>query len=418
MRLRPLRRQKGWNEILTQCPICGKSGWCAINDDQDIVHCMRFASDDYLESSIGRQYVHYLDPNHFSKVDVEIVHADSTEKRTDDHLDVVYRTMIEEMKLSEAHLYHLRNVRHFSDNEIVLRQYRTMPAADRYKIANNLLIRLEEPSALLGVPGFFTQSGRHGDYWSMSGLTGLMIPFHSIKNEITGWQIRVDEPPLELKMEGAIKGEVIKELEPSQWGMRRARCRIHVQEKTLEVILTEKDEKVCYSKSGQFVFRVELKEGNRYWWWSSGSKDNGSSIGAPLPYHLALPSPVLQHWSIGETPDAIIDCSEVWITEGPIKADKAAEALGKPVFGLPGIGTYSLVLEPLKQLGCKHIVIAYDADLIVKPEVQQTLENCAEFFAKHTNMSMSLALWDLSLGKGIDNLLDEGYVPQLSLMID
>lgn len=418
MRLRPLRKHKGWNEILTQCPICGKSGWCAINNEQNIVRCMRVVSDEYLESMIGRQYIHYLDPEQFSKIEIEIVHSESVEKRADDHLDLVYRTMIEEMELSNEHLYHLRNIRQFSEVEIIQRQYRTMPTADRYKIAKATLARFDDSSSLLGVPGFFTQTGRHGDYWSMSGLAGLMIPFHSIKNEITGWQIRVDEPPLELEMEGAIKGEILKELEPSQWGMRRARCRLYVQDKTLEVILTEKNEKICYSKSGQFVFRVELKAGTRYWWWSSGSKDNGSSIGAPLPYHLALPTAVLPDWNIGETPEAIMDCSEIWITEGPIKADKGAEALGKPFFGLPGVGTYSLILEPLRQLGCKHIVIAYDADLVVKPEVQQMLANCAEYFAKHTDMAMSLALWDLSLGKGIDNLLDAGYLPQLSLMID
>ncbi len=417
MKLRPLNKHKGWNEILTECPICGKQGWCAINDDQSTVRCMRVSSDDYIDSQIGRQYLHYLDPDHFSKFEVEIIHSDSVEKRTDVHLNEVYRTFIEEAALSEEHIYHLRNTRLFSDQEIVQRQYRSMTGADRYKIANRVLNRFTEKSALLGVPGFFTQSGNSGSYWTMAGKTGLMIPFHSIHNEITGWQIRVDEPPLVIDMNGAIKGEIMKELESSPYGMRRARCKLFVQDKELEVILTEKDPKVCYSKSGQFVFSVELKQGNRYWWWSSGSKDNGSSIGAPLPYHLALPSPCLPFWDVGETPEGIIDCSEVWVTEGPIKADKAAEALQKPVFGLPGIGTYALILEPLKKLGCKHIVLAYDADLVLKSEVQKTLELCAEFFAVNTDMSMSLALWDLSLGKGIDDILDAGFLPQLSLML-
>ncbi|QQZ64537.1 hypothetical protein JI735_34445 (plasmid) [Paenibacillus sonchi] len=418
MRLRPLKKHKGWSEIITQCPICGKSGWCAINDEKDIVRCMRVPSDEYIESGIGRQYLHYLNPDHLSQIEIEIVHAESVDKRDDEHLNMVYRTLIEEMKLSSEHLYHLRNIRHLSDHEIAQRQYRTMPTTERYKVAQRVLSRFSESTSLLGVPGFFTQAGNHGSYWSMAGMAGLMIPFHSIKNEIIGWQIRVDEPPLVLDMEGAIKGEVMRELEPTPFGMRRARCKLFVQDKEMEVILTEKQEKVCYSKSNQFVFKVVLKQGTRYWWWSSGSKDNGSSIGAPVPYHLALPTACLPYWNIGESPEGIIDCSEVWVTEGPFKADKAAEALQKPVFGLPGIGTYSLILEPLKHLGCKHIVIAFDADLIVKPQVQKTLELCAEFFAKNTDMSMSLALWDLSLGKGIDDLLNEGYLPQLSVMLE
>lgn len=196
--------------------------------------------------------------------------------------------------------------------------------------------------------------------------------------------------------------------------MRRARCRFHTAGKEMEVIFTEKDEKVCISKSGQFVFRVELKEGVKYFWWSSSSKDNGSHIGGPLLYHLAIPSRFLPYWRVGDTPDCFMDCSEVWVTEGPIKADLAAELLQKPFFGLPGVGTYSLILEPLKALGCKHIILAYDADIVTTEQVQLALEQCAEFFAVNTDMSLSLALWDSSLEKGIDNLLANEYFPQIS----
>lgn len=417
MKLRSLRKQPGWYEIQSICPICGHKGWCAINHEQTLVRCMRTPSDDYIDTTMGRQYKHYLDPDALPKTNVEIMYDQSIDKKSDSHLNAVYRTMIEEMSLSSDHLYHLRNVRQFSDKEIQLRQYRTMPSANRHKIAKNVINRVSDQNELLGVPGFFAKEGNYGSYWTMAGAAGLMLPFRSIRNEITGWQIRVDDPPLELVMEGAIKGEIMKELEPTQFGMRRARCKLLVQGKELEVILTEKDKKECYSKSKQFVFSVVLKQGLRYWWWSSGSKINGSSIGNPLPYHLALPSPCLPHWNIGELPTDIIDCSEVWITEGPIKADKGAEALLKPFIGLPGIGTYSLILDVLKNLGCKHIVIAFDADIVTTPQVQQTLGLCAEFFAKNTDMSLSLAIWDITLGKGIDDLLDNGYLPQLTTMI-
>ncbi|MEK4159412.1 MULTISPECIES: hypothetical protein [Paenibacillus] len=418
MKLRSLRRQPGWYEIQSVCPICGHEGWCAINHEQTIVRCMRVPSDDYIDTTMGRQYKHYLDPDALPKTNVEIMYDESIDKKSNSHLNEVYRTMIEEMSLSSDHLYHLRNVRQFSDKEIQLRQYRTMPNMNRHKIAKAVINRVSDQNDLLGVPGFFAKEGTYGSYWTMAGAAGLMIPFRSITNEITGWQIRVDDPPLELVMAGAIKGEIMKELEPNQFGMRRARCRLYVQGKELEVILTEKDKKECYSKSKQFVFSVVLKQGLRYWWWSSGSKKNGSSIGNPLPYHLALPTPCLPYWNIGEMPTDIIDCSEVWITEGPIKADKGAEALLKPFIGLPGIGTYSLILDVLKELGCKHIVIAFDADIVTTPQVQQTLGLCAEFFAKNTDMSLSLAMWDITLGKGIDDLVDNGYLPQLTAMIE
>ncbi|GGD77797.1 hypothetical protein GCM10010911_39710 [Paenibacillus nasutitermitis] len=73
----------------------------------------------------------------------------------------------------------------------------------------------------------------------------------------------MDCPPLELAMKYAIKGEILEELSRDDSGKRRAKCSLKVQDKTLIVELTEKDKKECYSKSKQFVFSVELKQGQR-----------------------------------------------------------------------------------------------------------------------------------------------------------
>ncbi|MEB9897624.1 toprim domain-containing protein [Bacillus cereus] len=418
MKLRRISRAPGWYEIKSQCPICGKKRWCAINEDQSIVHCMRVPSDDFFDSHMGRHYRHYLDPDKVPKTKVEVEWSNAVDKKSDKHLNRVYRALIEELTLSSHHTEHLRNSRHFTDEEIRLRQYRSMPGAERYKIAKNVGSRQVDINDLLGVPGFYVKDGRYGPYWTMSGFSGLMLPFRSILNEITGWQIRVDNPPLELDMQGSIKGEIIQELDSAQNGMRRARCQLKIADKEIEVDLTEKDKKVCYSKSGQFVFSIELKQGQKYWWWSSGSKDNGASIGGPIPYHLALPSPCIPYWTVGETPEALIDCSEVWVTEGAMKADKGANSLLKPFFGIAGVGSFSLLLEPLKRLGCKHVVLAFDADSVNTPEVARALELAAQFFAEKTDMALSLAMWDFTLGKGIDNLLDNGYIPQISKILD
>lgn len=415
-----LRRTKheGWYEITSACIVCGQRGWCRINKEQTIVHCMRVVSDDFFDSTIGRQYRHYLDPQAAPKTKIEIEVNRAVDKKPDYHLNRVYRALTKELPLSTQHAQHLRNDRNMQDEAIRLREYRTMPGPERYKVAKQVISRLGKQSDLLGVPGFFCVEGSYGPYWTMGGSQGLMIPFRSIKNEITGWQIRVDKPLLELHMEGAIKGEILEEVNPDENGNRRAKCKLFIQDKIMEVILTEKDKKECYSKSGQFVFRIVLRPGNRYWWWSSGDKLNGSSIGGPLPIHLALPYPCLKLWSVGETPDTMISCEEVWVTEGPIKADKAADALVKPVFGIPGVGAFSLLLEPLKQLGCKHVVFAYDADVVSTPEVEMALEQCIEFFAKNTDMTLSLAMWDISQGKGIDDLTDAGFLPQIARILD
>jgi hypothetical protein len=418
MKLRRLIRQPGWYELVSQCPICGHKGWCAIDHEQSVVNCMRIPSDDYFDSTMGRQYKHYLAPDKMPKTKIEVIQCNSVEKKPDYYLNRVYRALTQELSLSPDHADHLRHARQLADDVVRIRQYRTMPTTDRFKIAKKVINRLSDNSDLLGIPGFFVKEGKYGPYWTMAGASGLMFPFRSITNEITGWQIRVDDPPLELKIKGAIKGEIIQELDRDDKGMRRAKCKLVIQNETKEVVLTEKEKKVCHSKSNQIVFSIELKQGQRYWWWSSGSKDNGASIGGPLPYHLALPSPCLPYWTVGETPESLIDCSEIWVTEGSIKADKGADALGKPFFGLPGVGAYPLILEPLKALGCKHVVLAFDADVVTTPEVAQALELCAEFFAEHTDMSLSLAMWDISQGKGIDDLTDFGLIPQVSKMLE
>ncbi|GKS12858.1 hypothetical protein YDYSY3_38580 [Paenibacillus chitinolyticus] len=417
MKLRRIRNQTGWYEVMSHCPICGQKGWCAINHDQTIVHCMRVPNDDFFDSIIGRQYRHYLDESKRPQTPIEIEQVDSVPKKSCSHLNRVYSALSQELSLSSFHMEHLINKRHLNDKTIYARGYKTMPGAERHKIAKRVISRLSDQSDLLGVPGFFVQEGKYGPYWSMTGQSGLMFPFRTIKNEISGWQIRVDNPPLELKLKGAIKAEIVHEIEPDEMEKRRALCKINVQDKCLDVVLTEKDKKICHSKSGNFVFSIELKQSQRYWWWSSGSKLNGASIGSPIPYHFALPSPCLPYWEINQSPDALIDCSEVWVTEGALKADKGADALLKPFFGLPGVGAYQLILEPLKQIGCKHVVLAFDADIVTNEEVQKALELCAQFFAEHTDMSLSLAMWDLSQGKGIDDLTDAGFLPQVTRLV-
>lgn len=416
MRLRRIK-QAGWYEIVSTCPICGHKGWCRINHEQSVVYCMRVPCDDYFDSVIGRQFRHYLDPGAIPKEKIEIEVNKAVDKKNDSQLNRVYRALIQEISLSPHHFEHLLIDRQIEDSVIRLREYRSMPLGDRYKIAKRVISRVSDQSDLLGVPGFFCAEGRFGPYWTLAGSTGLMIPFRSITNEIIGWQIRVDSPPLELDLKGAIKGEILEEIEKEENGYRRARCEIQIQDKTLIVDLTEKDKKECFSQSGHFVFSVELKQGQKYWWWSSGSKDNGASIGGPLPVHLALPHPCLKYWQTGDTADSVMDCSEVWITEGPIKADKVADGLVKPVFGIPGAGSFSLLLEPLKQLQCKHVVFAYDADVVKTKEVKMALEQCVEFFARETDMSLSLAMWDISQGKGLDDLLDNNLSPVISPLL-
>ncbi|WP_193191604.1 hypothetical protein [Paenibacillus polymyxa] len=62
-------------------------------------------------------------------------------------------------------------------------------------------------------------------------------------------------------------------------------------------------------------------------------------------------------------------------------------------------------------------MIAADADVTITPAVELALGNCVEFFSNHTDMKISVAMWDISLAKGIDDLVSRLYVPQVTALV-
>lgn len=56
--------------------------------------------------------------------------------------------------------------------------------------------------------------------------------------------------------------------------------------------------------------------------------------------------------------------------------------------------------------------------MVNTPEVERALELYAEFFAVYTDMSLSLAMWGISEGNGIDDLTDNGLIPQISMILE
>lgn len=427
MKLRKTK-QDGWYEIRSACPICGEGSWCRINPKEGTVFCMRVPSDVYIDSIIGRQYKHKVDGTSIIPSDSE--DSGEVDKKSLVVLDIAYQAMLAEIELDPSHYEDLRNKRKMTNEMIRARQYRSLSRDIKNKVPKRIGRRLRDEDVLLGVPGFYKTTGQYGPYWTMAGTEGMMIPFRSIRNEVSGFQIRLDNPRLYLRFKGVQsngkvvnllpskghKGTVLQELE-SQSGLRRAKCELHINNVVTNVTLIEK-EKISVKGWGDLEsISVELVQEDKYQWWSSSNKSCGSSVGGPLPYHLALPYQHLDHWS-GQLASKVINCDEVWLTEGPIKADKAADGLQKPVIGLPGVGAFSLALDPLKELGCKHVVIAIDADATVNPQVAEALERCVQYFAKHTDMELSLAIWDMEIGKGIDDLLDANYYPQIVRLVE
>src|SRR5690606_31889056 len=95
--------------------------------------------------------------------------------------------------LSEKHKKHLIEDRGMTLEEIDIRGYRSFPE----KPWEPFLYM--EKRDYKGFPGMYTKDGKKGKYWLLNNMgEGILIPFYNHFNQIVGWQIRLDNPKLEV----------------------------------------------------------------------------------------------------------------------------------------------------------------------------------------------------------------------------
>ena len=142
--------------------------------------------------------------------------------------------------------------------------------------------------------------------------------------------------------------------------------------------------------------------GNGKYSWLSSTKKGGPGPGTPA--HVARPR---------ENPAGT---GRVWLTEGPLKADVAAERLGEIVVAIPGVSAdrdFLPTLERLRDRGeLRELVVALDADWRDKEAVGKARALLAERAAR-VGVPVALADW-LGVWKGLDDLLLAGKRPKLT----
>ncbi|MBS4024026.1 MAG: DUF3854 domain-containing protein [Dethiobacter sp.] len=137
-----------------------------------------------------------------------------------------------------------------------------------------------------------------------------------------------------------------------------------------------------------FQIRLDRKADNKKYVWFSSAKMGGSTPGPRI--HVAMPQKI-------KIPDL------VWITEGPLKADIAAERLGFPVLGVPGVNCWKSAIEVVKNLNPERAVVAYDSDYH-KKQVSIHARALVDELKKH--YKTGVALWPEE--KGLDDALVAG----------
>jgi len=112
-----------------------------------------------------------------------------------------------------------------------------------------------------------------------------------------------------------------------------------------------------------------------------------------------------------------MDTSTVWWGEGPLKGDISSEYTEQVHLQVGGIKSYESLLAPTIALGAKEVIISFDADAQSKEDdVGKTVLNCVEMarreLPKH-GIQPRIALWSIEQSKGIDDLLNSGYKPNI-----
>jgi hypothetical protein len=409
-------RLKGWYEYYrTPCLICGSTGGCMLHENGDVVVCIRVESDRvFSKNSALPSYLHYL-KGQKQKIDKSKVEEyKGNPKKEPAVLDEVYRTFLDCLELEDGHYEHLiSDERRLSDKQIMIRQYRSFP--ERPWDTVRMIQEEHGNDNFTGIPGFFLKDNR---YWTIAGTKGILIPFRNHFNQIVGFQYRIDNPPNVVE---------IKENRPG------LRARIKEQPNLVQVTfdgeiileqhleLGKKWTTINHDKDIKGWVRVV--KGNRYYWLSSANKPEGTASGDPAPIHIAVPSSQLNQWESGKLHKA----RSVWLSEGPLKCDIAAdcieklydplelEDIGTTFLALPGVGAWRLAIPVMKEMGVEQVNLCFDADAISNPQVKMHLMECAKEL-KSEGFRANLVLWKEEDGKGIDDLLLQSKIPHIKKM--
>ena len=239
-----------------------------------------------------------------------------------------YTALLAMLTLSKEHRAHLQTVRGLPDEQIERLGYKTMPPFYMCRsLANRLL---QNGHQLDGVPGFYQKDGQ----WtiaSSSFTAGIMIPARTRQGLISGFQIRLDVP---LKNED----------DPPE------------------------------------------KDGAKYIWFSSSSKNMGVTSGSPVHF-------------IGN-PSARV----VYVIEGLLKADISHCLTNRTFAAIAGANNTSqldTLFALLAQNGTEEIIEAHDMD---KYSNQMTSNGASKIYlmARKNGMACRQLTWNPNY-KGFDD---------------
>ncbi|MDD4804901.1 MAG: DUF3854 domain-containing protein [Candidatus Pacebacteria bacterium] len=212
---------------------------------------------------------------------------------------------------------------------------------------------------LTGVPGFcIIETKKSGKCWTFVGDPGFCFPQRNIKGEIVRLIVRADEP-----------------YHISRDGKKRGKYKAFSS---------------YYKVKEETESEITIKNGY----------ENGCSATPRAGYYLEK--------------EGVLKNPFLMITEGGKKAFVANRKMNMSVAAISGVNAYDDVindLEEIKKLDVDCIVEAYDVDKFVKEGVENAQANLINELKK-SSFEIYSAYWDGYMGKGLDDVLLNNYIPK------
>lgn len=424
------------------CPVCGGTDWCSWFPRRDgdgyLLLCKRACRDGYGSSDVagkdGRMYCFISEKNnqyiygecqadrgHFKenreKPKERFRYVGKVRPAGDTTLDCVYRTILKKLHLEDRHREYLHG-EGWSDSMIERSLIKSFPESDyarangyspggysptnltRKELAENVLEELGI-SSLKGVPGaYFKENDNGKGYWTFSGASGLLLPVFNHKGEVFRLRIRMD-----------------------YMGIRKCSLVNGI------AAFTEGDS-ICYlDMSGPYRNNGDTRERVKLDDFSGKMRPFQSFYAVPVMLGQGIIKNTYKYGCESKNHASYYykggDCGNIClITEGEKKGQYANFRLNIPVWSLPGVNSYGLLFEKDRSgrtlldytpEGKKTIfVVAFDADKHTNKTVMSYQEALVSRL-KESGYIAATADWDVSHGKGIDDLLYRGYIPKFNL---
>ena len=147
--------------------------------------------------------------------------------------------------------------------------------------------------------------------------------------------------------------------------------------------------------------------------WLSSEKHNGVSCGTPVS--VDYPLNVVDAEKMNTTELIQNSASTIFIGEGKFKNIAINQEFNSIAIGLAGVNNWrGRVKQELDYIDnirpVKNIMIAFDADMCFNFLIaEQFIKMMQEELDDYTNRNVRVAIWDIRYGKGIDDMIENGY---------